>query len=168
MKHLLLLRHSEAEYNLSLEDQERPLSAQGQGNARKICELLKETSWTPSMILCSSAVRTRQTAKPFLASIPGLSVDYRDSLYLAGAGQIYEAVKNASDDFAALMVVGHNPGIHAFARFLVGEADAAAREKIQTGYQTGWLSVFSCPCDHWEDLMPGSNRLETVLDPHQP
>ena len=61
IKKLLILRHAKAAWPLGVDDHERPLAQRGHNEAPLIGRWMVEQGHIPDFILCSSALRTRQT-----------------------------------------------------------------------------------------------------------
>ena len=75
MKTIYLLRHAKSSWkDDSLDDFDRPLAARGRKAAKMVAEYLIRHRIEPAQILCSSAVRTRETLERmndfFGASVP--------------------------------------------------------------------------------------------------
>ena len=69
MKTVLLMRHAKSDWkDENLADLERPLNQRGQRAAPLMGTLLREKGWAPQRILCSSAVRARQTTELLAAT----------------------------------------------------------------------------------------------------
>lgn len=67
----------------------------------------------PSLIIVSSAVRARATAK-FIAEAlkyPAEFLQIEKELYLASADTILEIASGQEDNFSDLLIIGHNPGM---------------------------------------------------------
>ena len=62
MHRLHLLRHAKSSRDEGIDDKERPLSRRGRDDSRRIGETLPTGVGTVDLVLCSSAVRTRETA----------------------------------------------------------------------------------------------------------
>ncbi|MCP4782128.1 MAG: hypothetical protein GY903_10405 [Fuerstiella sp.] len=112
MKTLVLMRHSHASSeNSAWSDHERPLTATGRSLASQTGKLL--TEYSIDRIICSSAVRTVETAE-LVATACGASAapEASDSLYLASPAT-YPGVASecAVQDDNVLLMIGHNPGI---------------------------------------------------------
>ena len=58
---LVVLRHSKSAYPPDTADVDRPLSARGQRDAAAAGHWLRDQGLIPDLVLCSIAVRTRQT-----------------------------------------------------------------------------------------------------------
>lgn len=114
---LLLMRHGHAENHQ--DDRQRPLSEQGRAAARDTAIALRAQGLVPELIVSSEALRARQTAE-LVAEGWGDSVAIRiePSLYLATSEQIRAVLGRVRADLGSLLLVGHNPGLSAFAREL--------------------------------------------------
>ena len=68
---------------------------------------------SPSLIISSSAVRARRTAKLVAEALkyPAESLQIEKELYLATAEKILELVCSQDDDVPDLLIVGHNPDL---------------------------------------------------------
>jgi phosphohistidine phosphatase len=109
---LVLLRHAKAEPPLQYAtDAERPLSTRGHSDATAAGVWLAEQGLIPDRVLCSPALRTRQTWDDVAAAIGAAApeVAYVASMYDAGAEALLRTIAQTSDDVRTLLVVGHNP-----------------------------------------------------------
>lgn len=155
MKRLLLLRHAKAQPGAN--DRNRPLSEQGLADAAALAKDLKDRQILPDVILCSDALRTRQTA----AAITDLEhVHLVPELYQAGSDDILAVIHYLSLNAKTLLVVAHNPGIAVLARLLArkqaGQCDA---------FPPCTLADFSVTAEEWHALMPKDCKLENVRFP---
>lgn len=141
MKTLHLLRHAEAHWQTSGHggDHGRLLSARGVQQARGVGAQLRGAG--VSLILASSATRTLQTAEALGLGVP---IWTRDEIYNAGSGSILEQLRSVPDGYAAVVVVGHAPGIPALAHALAdASSDAAARATIAYRYPPATLATLT-------------------------
>jgi len=67
MNMLHLLRHAKSSAKEDVEDHERPLSRRGHDAARRVGKHLPAMTGTLDLVLCSSALRTRETLDLVLA-----------------------------------------------------------------------------------------------------
>ena len=124
MKTLLIQRHAKSDWNdASLADHERPLNKRGKRQAPAMGELLRREDLLPDLILCSSARRARKTAEA-IAEASGYPGEIRLSrdLYAAPPEAYLEALHGLPDEYACVMVVGHNPGLEELLDVLTGES----------------------------------------------
>ena len=116
MHRLHLLRHAKSSRDDGVEDQDRPLSRRGREEAGRVGETLPAALGAVDLVLCSSALRTRQTAQLALARFaPAPRVQYEDTLYLADAKALLRRLGRIDEANETVLVVGHNPGLHELA-----------------------------------------------------
>src|SRR5258708_31100979 len=84
--HLLhLLRHAKSDRDEGVEDHERKLSRRGRDAARRVGDSLPSALGALDLVLCSTSLRTRETAALLLAHLaPPPPIRFEDGLYLAG------------------------------------------------------------------------------------
>ena len=113
MKRLILMRHAKTEpWTEGIDDFGRALTDQGYSDARRVAEEIVKLGWSPERILVSTARRARETCSEVAKVVEGERVRPMESLYLSGMRGIAEAVRQ-NDGASTLMVIGHNPGLHA-------------------------------------------------------
>ena len=157
MKRLLLLRHAKSSWDHDLTDQARPLNARGERAAHLMGVYVKQAGLVPDLILCSSAERTRQTASLMLKAVGcEVPVQHHDSLYLAAAEDIMEALLAVPDDVKSVMVIGHNPGMEDAALGFSVDDGANIRADMTGKYPTGGLAVIDFDASKWKKIKKGA------------
>ena len=113
---LVLLRHAKAEPpERYRRDTERPLSERGHADARVAGEWLAAENLVPDLVLCSPALRTRETWADVAAALAGAAapsappVEFQHSLYEEGAEAMLRTISQVRTEVRTLLVVGHNP-----------------------------------------------------------
>jgi phosphohistidine phosphatase len=107
---LVLLRHAKAEPPDGYpEDIDRPLSRRGRADAEAAGKWLVESGLVPDLVLCSAAVRTRETWQAAASVVGEVPVTYEQSLYLSGAIDALELIQETDAAVSTLLVIGHNP-----------------------------------------------------------
>jgi phosphohistidine phosphatase len=148
MKRLQLLRHAKSDWSdPPLEDEERRLNRRGK-RARKIIAQ-HVAGWPVDLVLCSTAVRARATAKPIVAVL-GCPVRYERAIYAARGRELLELVRALPDDLDTVMLVGHNPALEELTATLCGSSPR---------YPTAALGTIELSISSWVDVVPGSGRL---------
>ncbi len=161
---LVLLRHAKAEPAGVLPDHERPLALAGRRQASAAGAALAAAGLAPTHVLCSSALRTRQTwdlARTALAAAgaPDAVVTVTDDLYDATTGDLVAAVQAVPADAVTVLVVGHEPTMSHAAATLAGDgSDAEVVARVQRGVPTASWSVLELD-GGWEATAPGGLRL---------
>lgn len=138
---LYLFRHAKAAWALpGQKDFDRTLDDPGFADAEIVADMAADRGLVPDLVLCSTAVRCRQTAEALRRAMKeDLDIRYVDALY-AGAANVYRDIIGSQDGaISSLMVVGHNPVIEEILREALGEE--ATVEIIPAGYPPGALAV---------------------------
>jgi phosphohistidine phosphatase len=108
---LHLLRHAQPNNSsASGLDYDRELAREGYEQLEELKQFLTEHPIAPKTILCSSAVRTRQTLGAIEHLWPEAKIEFIDELYMAEKQEILTLIckLNSPDE---ILVVGHNLGI---------------------------------------------------------
>ena len=73
MKTVILLRHAKSSWtDPALADHDRPLNDRGRGAAPAMGEWLARRDLVPDLVVCSSAVRARETVERMASAVPGM------------------------------------------------------------------------------------------------
>jgi phosphohistidine phosphatase len=163
-RRIVLLRHSKADWP-QVSDHDRPLAERGRKDAPVAGRWLAGAGVTPDLTLCSTAARCRETwklAAPELSRRP--RTVYDDRLYDASLGELIAVINGVDDGIRDLMLVGHNPGIHALADALSGDAEGDTRERMDRGFPTSAMAVLSLTGD-WKSVEHGAARLVAFWTP---
>ncbi|MCC2314656.1 SixA phosphatase family protein [Cellulomonas xiejunii] len=166
---LVLLRHAKAEPAGLVVDHDRPLALIGRRQASAVGSGLAASGLAPDLVLCSSALRTRQTwdlARNGLhaagVGTERTAVVVTDALYDADVRGLVAAVGDVHDEVATVLVVGHEPTISQAAAQLAGPgSDPAALVRVRVGVPTGSWTVLEL-AGAWTSLVPASARLVTL------
>ena len=167
---LSLLRHAKSSWaDPELDDHERPLAKRGGKAIPALAKFMRQEKLRPSLVLCSDAMRTRATLALLLAELgpPTPRVIYDDVLYLASPEIILAEIARVDDSDQHVLVVGHNPGLHALALELVGEGDRKTLATLAREFPTGALAVFSFEAASWKDVKSASGHLEQFTTPRR-
>ena len=121
----------------------------------------------PDLILCSTAMRTRQTLAPLLTLLdaPAPPIALENGLYLASEDVLLAHLRSVGDAVATVLLIGHNDGIWHLAEGLAGSGPAAALAALQEKYPTGSLATLKAPDGPWHDLAWGSAELVAFVRP---
>lgn len=143
MRTLVLMRHAKSDYPGGVADHDRPLADRGIREAGLAGEWLRANAPQIDAVLCSSAVRTRQTLERTGVSAP---VSYLDRLYGASPGDVIDEITKIGEDVATLLVVGHEPTTSHLALGLAGPgSDRGAAEQLARKYPTSAIAVLQVP-----------------------
>jgi len=167
MRCLMLLRHAKAiPADGAVRNHDRTLNARGREDAPKMGAYMARHGLVPDQVMVSTAKRTRETwvlaAKAFSRPPP---VVYDRRLYDAAPDVILDVIKKTDSAIHALLVVGHNPGLHKLATLLIAAGDVDAREQLREELPTAGLVIMDFPFDDWKKLHPRAGRLGHFVTP---
>lgn len=160
MKRLILVRHAKSSWKGDLDDFDRPLNGRGRRDAPRVGAWLRARGYQPDAALVSSAVRARSTFARLYADAAPPPARFLDALYHAPAETMLRALRAARGD--VVMLVGHNPGIGAFASELLA---APAEDPDFRRYPTAATAVIDCAVADWSDLDRRAGRLVDFVIP---
>src|SRR6185312_13914424 len=168
MKTVLLLRHAKSAWGQpGLDDHERPLNKRGERAAEAMAEHIVHNAPRPDLILCSTAVRTRQTLAPLVHRLttPAPPIALEKGLYLATEGELLVRLRAVPEEVRTVLLIGHNEGIGELASALAGDGDPAALTRLQEKFPTGSLATLRLGEAPWHNLAPGAAELLSFMRP---
>lgn len=125
---LILMRHAEA--GGATNDHERPLTTAGLTDASAAGDWIRETLPAVDAVVCSTALRTRQTLAAIGVVAP---TRFTEELYGGGIADILIQIAVTPDTAGTVLVVGHAPGIPATAHELATVAALLGADAELTG-----------------------------------
>lgn len=152
------MRHAEAAPAGKDGDRERPLTQTGKRQARQSGADLAAGALGPAHVLCSPALRTRQTWEEMAALFPQASADYDPRAYNADSQTLFECLGEIKNE-GPVLLIAHNPGVQMLTLFLTRQL---------VNFTPATRVTISCPCEGWDGLAPGANTLEGSLPPKSP
>ncbi|MFN0264149.1 SixA phosphatase family protein [Tepidamorphus sp. 3E244] len=169
MPKLVLMRHAKSDWDKpGLADFDRPLSPRGERTIPRVMAALEALDIMPDHVICSTALRTRQTLALALQGWKDdMRIDMTKAVYEAEAEDLIELVSDAvrGDAPETLTIIGHNPAMEDLAAILAGPgSDQEGLDRIHTKYPTAAVAVFD---GSWDDFGPGRMKLETFIVPRE-
>ena len=163
MHTLYLLRHAKSSWDdASLPDHERPLAPRGRRDAKRIANHLAREEIEPEIVLCSSAVRTRETLELVR---PTGRVQVEEELYAASADRMLTRLRRLPDDVGSAMLIGHNPGLQVLALELAPVGGEL--ENLRAKFPTAALATLTFTDGSWSELATGGAVLAAFVVPKQ-
>jgi len=158
---LLVLRHAKAAGEPGVNDAQRPLTGRGRRNATAAGQWLAARGLTPDWVLCSPALRARETWERVSAALGPAApaadaVSFDPRVYDAGAQDLLDLVNEQPDDARALLTVGHNPASEHLVSALTGRSDIT--------FPTCALAVIRFGVA-WAAVSPGGGELAALWTP---
>jgi phosphohistidine phosphatase len=164
---LLLLRHAKSDYPPEVADHDRPLAPRGIREAELAGDWLRAQAPAVDAVLCSTAIRTRETLQRTRIDAP---TEFVDGLYDATPGVVIDEINRVATrfdfDVDTLLVIGHEPTMSGVALGLAtadGSNNAAAA-RIYTKFPTSGIAVLRTGED-WSELAVNGATLVTFYVP---
>jgi phosphohistidine phosphatase len=168
---LLVLRHAKTEDTRpATKDSQRRLTPDGERHALEVGDYLRAQGITIDTVLCSSAVRARQTLELLKLGdrLDPDRVDIADRFYNAGTDTLINAVHELPDDCHVALLVGHAPGAPGVVYELTDRATSSpeAVSAIESRFPAAALAQLEFDGD-WSEMdaaslvsvrMPGASK----------
>ena len=163
-RELFILRHAKSDVDSGAKaDSERPLNKRGRKDAPRIGEWMREHYLYPGFVLCSTAVRARETLAAVAEELElqAERIQFIDTLYLANLSTLLKILRDVPAEHDSVMLVGHNPGLDELVSYLSKTTIPLTESgKLMT---TACLAEFKLPND-WTEL-EGKGELVNLVRP---
>jgi phosphohistidine phosphatase len=172
------MRHAKSAWP-DVPDRDRPVAPRGRRDAPVMGHWLAGAGYIPDRIVCSTALRARQTwqlTQPVLGSVPAAFFD--DRVYEASQAQLLDLIRGTPAATRTLLIVGHDPAVPELACTLAAaDAEASAGtvndaapavmlDRMRAKFPTAAIAVLECTGD-WEQLAPERVRLACFVTPRE-
>ncbi|WP_416982978.1 SixA phosphatase family protein [Streptomyces sp. T028] len=164
-RRIVLFRHAKADWP-QMNDHDRPLAERGRTDAAVAGRRLADSGIPLDLALCSTAVRTRETWKLAVHELPHRpKTVYEERIYEASPGELIALLNETPDDVHNVILIGHNPGVHALTDILTDSADSEARERMaRRGFPASSFAVLTFD-GSWKSLEPAVATLTDYWTP---
>jgi phosphohistidine phosphatase len=155
---LVLVRHGKSSWDYDVDDHERPLSGRGRRDAEALGRFLSQRSMSVDLVLCSTAMRTKQTwdyAKAGGAAAG--EIQYLREIYHAWVPELLTMIREVPDEIHTLLVLGHAPGIPDLVEHLCVRTESPDWTQMDSKFPTSALAIVNVP-GPWAEL--GKDRAE--------
>ena len=148
MKSIHLLRHAKSSWKEpKLDDHDRPLSERGRRAATALSDYLQRSPLAPDIVICSSAVRARQTLDIIGTAIQPPKVVMGRAIYEASPPsprRLLTLLRQLPESAEGVLLIGQNPALHELAVTLADVKSAGKLPSLtrKVPYRrTGQLSI---------------------------
>jgi phosphohistidine phosphatase len=164
---LTLFRHAKSSWDFpELDDFDRPLSKRGESAAPKMADCLARHDLVPDMVICSASRRTRDTTRLLLSRWQKQPrIAYSQALYHATVPEHLRLVRETPDEVRHLILVGHNPGLEAFALQLIGSGETRQWAALAGKFPTAAFAVIRFDTEPWTQTRYGTGQLIMFTTP---
>ncbi|MFT3971990.1 MAG: histidine phosphatase family protein [Amaricoccus sp.] len=162
MRRLILMRHAKSSWaDPGQRDLDRPLNKRGRKAAALVGAWLRDRGYLPELALVSSARRTQETWAGVVAATGAAPTMYLPELYHAAANSMLAALHTAPDA-GTVLILGHQPGIAAFAGRLVA---TPPDDEEFAKFPTTATAVIDFDVEGWPAVDWGTGRLIDFVVP---
>ena len=160
MRTLYLLRHAESSWkDLTQPDFDRPLKDRGRKAAKLIGKYLGAEKLNDPLVVCSPAMRTRETAEIVLKHAHlRVEVQFEERIYEASLHNLVHLVSELPDEKQIAILIGHNPGFEELLAYLTGEGRRMP---------TCALAKIKFDVESWKDIKEDHGTLDWFVTPKE-
>lgn len=167
VKTLTLLRHAKSGWDDAVaRDFDRPLNPKGRRAAQTMGRELRRLGLSFDHVVASPAVRVEQTIDGVESGYArALSPAYDRRIYLASAGSLLDVVRETDDEYAHLLLIGHNPGLEDLVLLLAPDEPGTLRDDVEEKYPTATLAELTFAVDCWAEVRERGGTLTRFIRP---
>lgn len=159
-RQLLIMRHGKANWELEIDDLQRPMTERGVEEAKNVGRWLNQHQLLPDIILSSSANRALATSELLAEAMDISGIIQEPSLYNASVEQLLEVLAGIAPQDKRVMIVGHNPGFEHLLLHLAEVGEQFYKEgSLMT---TGTVAILNMQ-DDWKQLSPHCAELLDII-----
>ncbi len=116
MKTIILFRHGKSNWDASYQsDHGRPIARRGIRAARKIGQYISNIKNIPDLVICSSAIRARETIELAMsAGNWGSALVFEKKLYGGDPASLIKILRDQKDKYRSICITGHEPTMSSF------------------------------------------------------
>ncbi len=168
MKVLGLYRHAKSGWaDPRARDFDRPLSERGRRGAIAMGQHILDYSQSWDRIVASPAARCAETIElGYQATGQTYAVNWDRRIYLASSATLLDLLREVEGEPAALMMVGHNPGLEDLIFDLVpDDGSSPLRDVVEEKFPTAAFAVLELDVARWADAEANCARLIHLTRP---
>ena len=157
---IYLMRHAEAHGAGSGKDIDRALTADGVSACARLHRYLSMAEVEPDVVLCSTALRARQTLEAIVTVVGGRAdITHLQEVYEGDADALAQRLRQTDAKVRRVMVVGHNPALLQLTEHLTGQSHAGGSQS----FPASALAILEFRGASWSELGEGSCRLHSLV-----
>ena len=143
-----------------------PAEERGRAAARAVAQMAEARRSRPNSVLCSTALRTRETldADPAAAWRRRRSSTTRTGFISPAPSRLLDRLRDLPDRVERVLLIGHNPGLHELAQWLADGTAGPLADRLATNLATAALVAVRGQ-HRWSALRRRAARLVAVVTP---
>lgn len=168
MKTLGLFRHAKSDWHdPRARDFDRPLNPRGRAGAAVMGRHIAGDARGWDRVIASPAIRCAETIEiAAQAAQRPIAINWDRRIYLASSATLADLLREQDGDPAAILMVGHNPGLEDLIFDLVpDDGSSPLRDVVEGKFPTAAYAVLELEIDRWADLTERCARLVHLTRP---
>ncbi len=165
---LTLFRHAKSGWDDPVaRDFDRPLNARGEKAAVLMGRWVKANDISFDHVVASPAVRVIDTIDQFVKGT-GERIDatWDRRIYLASSATLMDVMRDQSDEYKSVLMVGHNPGMEDLVFDIVpDDGSSPLRDVVWEKYPTAAIARMELDIDSWADIDRKTGALTHFIRP---
>lgn len=147
-----------AVHNSLIKDCDRALSLKGKNQALNIAELIDNFAQKPEAIICSKALRAKETADIISTKI-NTPITLDDKIYSGNQQDLEKIITLVNDEIESLLIIGHNPILEEFAALY---NNSEWESTLQAGIMPASLLEFELDVENWCDFDNTTSKMTNL------
>ncbi len=159
-KVLYIARHAKSAWDdPGVSDHDRPLMEKGVKKTKLVAGFLLEKNAKPDLIISSSAVRARETARIIAGGLgyAESEIKIESNIYNADEEDLFDILFAIPNNINSVMLVGHNPTFTHFANYFL-------KNKLEW-MPTSTVAGIEFKTDKWEKIANAKKNVKFVITP---
>ena len=160
MRSIIIFRHGKSDWGAIYDrDHDRPLSKRGIKASKKMGQYLNTIHQIPEIVISSSAIRTKNTAK--------LAIEYGNwpsrffietKIYGGTSETLLNIIHSTEDKYGSICLVGHEPTCSSFISLCTYHSQR---------FTTASMAKINFRTNSWRDIEFGKGSLEWIKSPKE-
>ena len=160
MRSIIIFRHGKSDWDAKYDrDHDRPLSKRGIKASKKMGQYLNTIHQIPEIVISSSAIRTKNTAKLAIEHGNWSSKFFIETKIYGGTSEtLLSIIHSTEDKYGSICFVGHEPTCSSFISLCTYHSQR---------FTTASMAKINFKSNSWSDIKFGKGTLEWIKSPRE-
>ena len=160
MRSIIIFRHGKSDWDATYDrDHDRPLSKRGIKASKKMGQYLNTIHQTPEIVISSSAIRTKNTAKLAIEHGNWSSKFFIETKIYGGTSEtLLSIIHSIEDKYGSICLVGHEPTCSSFISLCTYHSQR---------FTTASMAKINFKTNSWGEIEFGRGVLEWIKSPKE-
>ena len=160
MRSIIIFRHGKSDWDAIYDrDHDRPLSKRGVKASKKMGQYLNTIHQTPEIVISSSAIRAKNTAKLAIEHGNWSSRFFIETKIYGGTSEtLLSIIQSTEDKYESICLVGHEPTCSIFISMCTYHSQR---------FTTASMAKINFKTNSWSEINFGAGTLEWIKSPKE-